>query len=190
MIYICIPTTPERRNRCNDLIRSIQENTEGIKYSIVVYENLDGGWVPAVYNMLENINGIVWLLGSDTIVEKDAVKTLYNVFIEAFPNQDGVCEPYNEMHGDTLCQHPFAHADTIRKYLDKRFTHWYSDNWFTSLAKKDDKLIYVPEAKIQHNHFINGKAEKDKTYETIFNPETIEKDRQLFIKLKQEYETT
>ena len=182
---ICIPTTPERRKRTNELIRSIQENTN-IPYRICIYENNDGGWVPAVYNMLENIDGFVWLLGSDTIVEKDALEILIKRYTGAFPQQDGICEPFNEMHGDTLCQHPFGHKNTILKYLDKRFTHWYSDNWFTILSKKDGKLLYVPDAKIQHNHFVNGKAEVDETYKIIFNPETIERDRLLFEKLKNE----
>lgn len=185
MIYIIIPTTPERRERANQLIKSIQENTQDVKYSIVVYENNDGGWVPAVYNMLEGINGLVWLLGSDCIVLPDALKTLKNAYQSNFPNQDGICEPFNELHGETLCQHPFGHSDTIKKYLDRRFTHWYSDNWFSLLAKRDNKLVFVPEAKIEHRHFINGKAEVDETYKTIFNKDTIEKDRLLFEQLKQ-----
>lgn len=178
MIYILIPTTPERRHRCNELVKSIQENTHDIPYTICVYENNDGGWVPAVYNALEGINGIVWLLGSDCIVENNAVKTLFDNYKEGY-----VLEPFNEMHNDTLCQHPFGHSDTIKKYLDKRFTHWYSDSYFHLQAKRDGKLLYVPEAKIQHNHFVNGKAEVDETYKTVFNPETIEKDRLLFNEL-------
>lgn len=185
MIYIVIPTTPERRYRTEQLVKSIQENTD-IPYVLCVYENNDGGWVKAVYNAIEGINGLVWLLGSDTIVEKDALKTLYNAYTETFPLQDGICEPFNEMHGETLCQHPFGHSETIKKYLDKRFVHWYSDTYMTLLARKDGKLLYVPEAKIQHNHFVNGKAEVDETYKTIFNPETVEKDRLLFKQLTHE----
>lgn len=186
MIYICIPTTPERRHRTEQLVKSIQENSQDVPHTICIYENNDGGWVPAVYNMLESINGLVWLLGSDTIVEKDALKTLYNAYTATFPLQDGICEPFNELQGDTLCQHPFGHTETIKKYLDKRFVHWYSDNLFTIRAKKDGKLLYVPEAKIQHNHFVNGKAEVDETYKTIFNKDTVEKDRLLFEQLKDE----
>jgi len=185
MIYIVIPTTPERRHRCDQLVKSIQENTHDIPYTICIYENNDGGWVPAVYNALQGIDDYVWLLGSDCIVENNAVKILWET-LEKYPEGFMVLEPYNELHGDTLCQHPFGHARMIRRYLDKRFTHWYSDNYFTLLAKKDGRLLYVPEAKIQHNHFVNGKAEVDETYKTIFNPETVEKDRLLFEKLTNE----
>lgn len=188
MIYIIIPTTPERRHRTNELVKSIQENTKDIPYTICVYENNDGGWVPAVYNALEGLeyDTMVWLLGSDCIVENNAVKILSDAYDTYFPDSDGVLEPYNELHGDTLCQHPFASVYLIKKYLDERFIHWYSDNYFTMLARKDGILRYVPEAKIQHNHFINGKAEVDETYKTIFNPETVERDRLLFEQLKNE----
>lgn len=181
MIYIIIPTTPERRYRCNQLVKSIQENTHDIPYTICIYENLDGGWVPAIYNALEGINGLVWLLGSDTIVENNAVKILFDNYKDGY-----ILEPFNEMHGETLCQHPFGHSDTIKKYLDKRFIHWYSDTYFTLLAKRDNKLLFVPEAKIQHNHFVNGKADVDETYKTIFNEETVAKDRLLFNQLTNE----
>ncbi len=183
MIHIVIPTTPDRRKRTQELVDSIRQNTTDIEYEIVVFENELGGWVPAVYEALKDINGFVWLLGSDCIVEKDALKILWDGFINRFPDKDGVAEPYNELHNGTLCQHPLGHRDTILKYLDKRFIHWYSDTWFTMQATKDNKLVYVPEAKIQHNHFINGKAEKDATYEIVFNPDTIAQDRLLFEQL-------
>lgn len=187
MIYICIPTTPERNERTKQLVQSIHENTQNVEHCVVVFENKLGGWVPAVHKMLEGINGYVVLLGSDVIVHKDWLKNLSEAFFKAFPNGDGVAEPFNELQGDKLCQHPMAHSETIKKYLDKRFTHWYSDNLFTLLAQRDGKLIYVPDAKIEHKHFVNGKAEMDETYKTIFNPVTVEKDRLTFIELIKEY---
>ena len=184
MIYIIIPTTPERRLRTNQLIKSIQEQTSGVKYTISVYENNDGGWVPAIYNAIDGLKDdtLVWILGSDCIVENNAVKILLDVY----NNVGGVLEPYNELHKDKLCQHPFTTVANIKKYLNKRFIHWYSDNWFTEQAKKDGILTYVPEARIQHNHFVNGRAEVDETYKTIFNPETVERDRQVYEQLKNE----
>lgn len=185
MIYIIIPTTKDRRPRTKELVKSIEETSDGIEYAIVIFENELGGWVPAIYKAIEGIDGLVWLLGSDCIVKDGALKTLYETYMNNFPNNDGVCEPYNELHGDKLCQHPFAHSKTIKKYLDKRFTHWYSDNYFTILANNDNKLVYVPDAIIEHNHFINGKAQLDETYVKIFDPVTIEKDKLLFEKLTQ-----
>lgn len=183
MFYICIPTTPERRGRVGELVKSIQENVK-TPHCLVVYENNDGGWVKAVHNMLEGIDGYVSLLGSDCIVHNDYLARLWEKYQENFTDDTGVCEPFNEMHAHNLAQHPFAHSKTIKKYLDKDFIHWYSDVWFTDQARADQKLIYVPEAKIEHRHFINGKAVKDKTYETIFNPITIAKDKATYERKK------
>lgn len=184
MIYIIIPTTKDRRPRLKELLDSIERYTENMKHCVVIYENSDGGWVPAILNAIEGITGICVLLGSDTVVEKDWLLSLWNGFIKAFPYADGVAEPYNELHGDRLCQHPMAHSDTIRKYLYEGYTHWYSDNDFTDQARRDGKLVYVPEARIEHKHVINGKAMPDETYMIVFNPETNEKDRQLYEKRK------
>lgn len=183
MINIVIPTTPERVDRCNELIKSIQENTHDVEYRIIVFPNNLGGWVPAVLRAIEDLHPCipVWLLGSDCIVENNAVKILYDKWLE---DDTKILEPFNELHGGALCQHPFTQPGNIEKYLDSRFTHWFSDNWFDDQARRDGKLVYVPEAKIEHRHFINGKAPRDKTYETIFNPGTIEKDRLLYEKLK------
>ncbi len=187
MIYIVIPTTKARRRRTQELVRSIQENSDGMEYSIVIFENELGGWVPAVHKALEGFkdDAIVWLLGSDCIVEKGALYELD--FAYTHVKRAIVLEPYNELHGGNLCQHPFGPVRLIKKYLDSRFTHWYSDNLFTDLARRDAALLYVPEARIQHNHFVNGKAPKDSTYETIFDPATVEKDRLLYDKLRVEY---
>lgn len=184
MIYIIIPTTKDRRPRAQQLLESIQEHTQNVQHCVVLYENRDGGWVPAILNAIKGINGYCVLLGSDTIVEKDWLKNLWEGFCRAFPNGDGVAEPYNEIHGDKLCQHPLAHSSTIRKYIYPGYVHWYSDNDFTDQAVRDGKLVYVPEARIQHNHFVNGKAEMDETYKVVFNPKTNEQDRQLYERRK------
>lgn len=184
MIYIIVPYTYERIGRTNELLKSIQENTNNVKHCVILYCNADGGWVKAVHNALEGLNGYCVLLGSDVIVEKDWLKTLWAAFCKAFPNGDGVAEPFNEIQGDKICQHPLAHSSTIRKYLHKGYTHWYSDNEFTERAQADGKLIYVPDAKIDHRHFVNGKAEIDETYKIIFDENTVERDRFLYEKRK------
>jgi len=182
MITVVIPTTPDRRERLAELLASIYEYTKDVKYRIIIYENLDGGWVPAILNAMQGISGLVWLLGSDTVLKNNAIKILNDRY------EDGlVLAPYNELQGESLCQHPFADSDIIRKYLHKDFVHWYSDNLFTELAKRDGKLVYVPEAEIEHKHFVNGKAQMDDTYKLVFDPEQIDRDRETYNRLKSEY---
>lgn len=181
MIYICIPTTPVRRERLKELIASIYEHTTDIQHTIVIYENNDGGWVKAVDNMLKGINGYVVLLGSDVVVKEKWLSTLWERFIKVFPNGDGAAQPYDEINNGRLCQHPLAHSDTIKKYLHLGYIHNFSDNDMTEQLLRDGKYLYVPESRIEHKHVVNKKAPMDETYEVIFNKESIEKDKNLFL---------
>lgn len=186
LIYIVIPTTKERRGRLRELLDSIEENTEGMNYSIVIFENELGGWVPAVHKALSGINGFVVLLGSDIVVKKDWLKILWQEFIRQFTDRDGAAQPFDEINNGRLCQHPLAHSETIKKYLDRDFIHNFSDNYMTILLQREGKYLYVPEAKIEHKHFINKKAEKDKTYEIVFS--SFERDRKVFERKMDEIE--
>lgn len=185
MIYICIPTTPDRHNRLKELIDSIHEHTQNIEHTVVFYPNELGGWVKAVHRMLEGIDGYVVLLGSDVVVKKDWLRILWDRFIAVFPDGSGAAQPYDEINRGMLCQHPLAHSRTIKKYLYKGYIHNFSDNDMTETLLRDGKYLYVPESKIEHKHFIIGKAEKDKTYEMVFNKENWEKDHALFLTRKQ-----
>lgn len=184
-ITIVIPNTEERRNRADTLLQSIKENTNYPNYSVKVFYNELGGWVPAVHEAIKDIDGYVVLLGSDVVVKKNWLTTLVARFFEKFPNGDGAVQPFDEINNGALCQHPLAHTDTIRKYLDKRFIHNFSDNWMTEMLKKEDKYLYVPESKIEHRHWVNNKAEKDTTYETVMS--TYEQDKETYNQLKKEY---
>jgi hypothetical protein len=183
-MYIVIPTTPERHERTKELLDSINKHIKS-PHKILIYTNNDGGWVKAVYNAIEGLSGWVWLISSDCVVENDVLSILWHAAKDR--PADCVYEPYNELHGDILCQHPFARVETIKKYLHPDFVHNCSDVLFTQLAIRDNKLFYVPEARIEHKHFVNGKAERDATYDVIFNDDTIKKDRETYDRLKKEY---
>ncbi len=177
MIFILIPTTKERRPRLKELIDSIHENTQGIDYSIVTFEN-HIGWVRAHRSMLNRINGYCVLLADDLIVKENWLQNLWNSFVDAFPAGDGIAEPFNEIHGPNLSQHPLGRSDTILKYLHKGYIHNYSDNEFTDRARADGKLIYVPTAIIEHKHWTNGKAQRDETY--LSQLKSLEHDKELY----------
>lgn len=185
MIYIVVPTTKERRPRLRELLDSIDENTEGMKYTVCVYENWDGGWVSAVHNAIDGIDGMVMLLGSDVVVKKDWLRNLWEAFCREFPNRDGAAQPYDEIHRGGICQHPLARADTIRQYLDKDFVHNFSDNWMTDMLQAENKYIYVPNAIIEHKHHVNKKALEDETYKKV--AENYTGDRATYLRKKREW---
>lgn len=181
MITIVIPTTIERYNnaRTNELVDSIIKNTR-LPYRILVYVNEDGGWVKAVHNALAEIDGFVVLLGDDVIVHENWLDNLWAGFCKAFPKKDGCAQPFDEINGGRLCQHPLGHSRVILKYLDTDFIHNFSDNWMTERLVEDGKYTYVPDAKIEHKHWVNKKAVQDKTYQTVMS--TYETDRAMYIK--------
>ncbi len=176
MIYIMIPTTKERRPQTDRLLQSIRENTEDIPHCVVLYENSDGGWVKALHRAMEGINDFVMLIGCDCVVQKGWLSTLWNAFLKAYPTGNGVVEPYNEFHHGKLCQHPLGHSLIIKQYLDKDFVHNFSDNWMTDRLNEVGGYTYVPEAKIEHMHWANGKAEQDETYKILMSTYHIDKE--------------
>jgi len=185
IIYIMIPTTKERRPRLRELLDSIDENTDGMKYVVCVYENEDGGWVRAIHNAIAGIDGMVMLLGSDVVVKKDWLRNLWEVFCREFPRRDGAAQPYDEIHKGGLCQHPLARADTIRQYLDQDFIHNFSDTWMTEMLREEKKYVYVPNAIIEHKHFLINKADEDETYKKVF--ESYDRDKAVYVRKKKEW---
>lgn len=182
MITVLIPTTPDRRTRLQECLTAIWENTTDIEYRVVIFEN-EIGWTKAIHKALEGIDGYVVVIGSDVIVKTGWLRTLNNKFFEAFPEGDGVASPYDEFHNGKLITHPFAHSKTLLKYISTEYFHCFSDNELTDRAIADGKYIYVPEAKIDHRHVLNHKADIDDTYRKIYQ-ETINKDQETYIRRK------
>lgn len=179
-ITILIPTTPDRRERLAECVKAIQENTDGVDYRVLVYENTIG-WTKAIHKALNGINGFVVVIGNDVKVQKGWLKALKESFEKNFPNDDGIAHPYDEFHNGSLITHPFAHSSTLKKYISTEYFHCFSDNELTIVMKSLGKEVYVPEAKIEHLHYVNKKAPIDETYKRIYE-EMYEKDRQTFIR--------
>lgn len=180
MIYILIPHTPDRRERLRETIDSIHANTDGIDYCIVTFENDYGGWARSLLNMMDGIHGLAIILESDTVVEEGWLRVLLDNYKQGF-----ILEPYNELHNGTLCQHPFGHTDLLKKYLNPDYFHSFADNEFHDRAVADGVYRYVPESRIEHRHYVNGKAPNDASYQRIYSPEVFEKDRELYQQRKQ-----
>lgn len=181
MISICIPHTPDRRDRLQDTIDSIRENVS-VPHTIVTYENNYIGWAQAVDDMLSCVRGTAFVIGSDVLIEKGCVETLAKAY--AASDTAAVVEPYNELQNGKLCQHPFGDSQLIRRYLHTGYKHCFADNELTERLVKDNKYLYVPEARIDHRHFVNGKAPMDKGYEFSLGEKDYTTDRELFTKRK------
>ena len=177
MINIVIPTTPERKERLKECIESIHKNS-GTEYNIHTYTSEGEGWVKAVHKALRGIEGLTVIVGDDMTFDKDWLKILEEEYWKEFPENDGLAQPYDEIHRGLVAVCPMADAENLRKYIHKGYTHNYSDRELTDIFQNKGKYLYVPESIVNHNHYVLGKAENDKTYES--NKETYVEDRILY----------
>lgn len=183
MIYIIIPTTKERRERLNKCIESIRLNNFPV--TICIYEGEDGGYVRAVLNTLQGINGLCFILGDDAILDKDCIKTLYEKYESLDNKEEWLLQPYEQIQKGNLATMPFCHSDIIKRYLFSGYKHNYSDTELTDRMLAMGRYLPVLEAKINHEHFTCG-AEIDETYKK--NNATMEEDRLLYLKRKNNYD--
>lgn len=177
LLYILIPTTKSRRERLDKCIASIKEHVK-TPHAIVTYENSRGGFVPAIHDMLKGINGVVWAIGDDTIIETDGVDILWQKYHETYPKHDGVCQPDDCLLHGVVITMPMCHARILEKFTYKGYLHWGADAEFTDIMKANNKYTYVPEAVINHKHWVNGQATMDETYSK--NNETNDADVELY----------
>lgn len=70
-------------------------------------------------------------------------------------------------HDETLVRHPFIGGDIVRKlgWLSAPgIKHWFVDNVWSEIVRTVECGQYLPEIKMEHYHFLNGKAQNDRTY--------------------------
>lgn len=176
-ITILIPTTPERRERLQQTIQSIREHTTQ-PYRLMIYENNYEGYVKAIHTLLEGVDGLVWCLNDDVILKNDALKILSDKFEELYPQHNGLLQPRDGIQEGNVCTLPFCHSKIMQRFTHKGYHHNFADQEFTLIMKANNLYTYVPEAVVEHKHWINGKAEQDKTYTD--SQTRFEKDKELF----------
>lgn len=163
MIYILIPTTKERRLRLEKCINSIRENVSQFPFVICTYENNNEGYVKALSRMIEEIKGVVFLVSDDMVLEKDCIENLYKRYLEAFPNLDGMAQPYENFGHGQNGDSPMIHSDILRPFLELGYHH-YADAEIAIALNKQGKYLVVPEAKLFHEHPNEFPELMDETY--------------------------
>jgi hypothetical protein len=178
-VYVLIPTTAGRRNNLIATIDSVRKNT--FPHAIVIYENQDGGYVPAVHNMLLGINALVFIINDDMTIGSFCLATLYDEYIKRYPNFDGLLQPLEQFGHGRNAVSPFCHSDVLKKYLFKGYKHNFCDTELVAVMSALKKYAYVPTAIMFHNHFkITRKI--DDTYK--ISQATFKQDRQLYFQRK------
>jgi hypothetical protein len=162
MIHILIPTTKNRREKLDECLTAIRENTD-IPHLLTVYENSEGGCVPANLRMVEGLkdNEIVVVLNDDMIVQPNWLGVLISAYLQRFPDGNGLAYPDDMLRGELLST---IFCCTV-KYLKENYFSGYRHNYADQelMDRSQGKLLYVPESKVLHKHMNNG-GTPDETY--------------------------
>ena len=182
--YVLIPHTPDRRARLQEAMAAIHQNTDPniTPYAIVTYENDYIGFPNAIRDMVDNIDGYVFMCASDLIMGPKWLEILWRKYEQL--GRKGAVEPFNEIQQGGLAQHTLSHSSLVKEFLSRAYFHYYADNEMSERIKEAGLYTYVPEAPMEHRHVINQKAEMDEGYRVVLDPERNEKDRVTYEKRK------
>lgn len=179
-VYICIPTTSERKERLATCIESIHKNA-GYPHVICTYENYREGFIQPILRILAGLkpDQLVWCIGDDTLlVERDTLKRLVDAY-----KPDHVINPDDGIQHGAIITMPLSSAITMRFGTYAGYFLNYADLEFTAVMTCLGRYIYLPEVKVQHSHWRNQKAIRDDTY--AFADEIAKIDLELFNKRKE-----
>ena|SRR3990167_4336911 len=178
MIYILIPTTPERDKRLQETLASIKKSICDQEIEIVIDVNEYEGFVKPVIRMLNKIEGLCMIVPNDVILWPSAIQRCYNEYIRNFPDNDGLVGWGSEgMEIDYMC-FPFAHSRTMREIVNPIYFHNFSDREWTEIMKKRGKYYPIRNATCTHNHYTKYPELLDKTYQ--INEDTSSADGKIY----------
>lgn len=166
-LYVCIPTTKERRPRLANCISSIHENA-GYPHCIVTYENEGEGFCGPIHRILTGFSygTLVWCIGDDSILtEPDTIKRLVLRLKQAYPDFTGVVQPDDGIQHGRIATMPLCAASTMLQYTHKGYFLNFADNEATERLIAKGKYLYCPEIYVDHQHAVVGKATNDRTYQ-------------------------
>ena len=182
-VVVCIPTTPERRDRLAVCMESINTYA-GYPCIIMTHENEYEGFIVAIHRILDRLadDTLIWVIGDDvTMHEPDTMKRMVEAYDKMYPDHDGVVNPNDGIQRGALITAPLTTAKIMRDGTSKEFFHSYADNLFTDRMKCLGKYTYLPDIHVTHNHHCNGLAKKDHTY--AIASEHLQRDYDIYQRL-------
>lgn len=165
-VVVCIPTTPERRDRLATTVASLAEYA-GCRHVVMTYENTGEGYVKALHTLLGTLrlDTLVWCIADDVqLCEPNTLGRLVDALYATYPKGDGVVNPDDGIQHGVIMTMPLCTVETLLHHYDTRFFHYFADTLFTDIMRKKNKYLYVPEVHVTHKHHVNGLAPKDHTY--------------------------
>lgn len=104
------------------------------------------------------------MVADDVVPETDK----WDVILRDACLPDKISWGWDGIQNEMLPVHPFIGGDLVRKlgwWAPPDLNHWFVDNAWKAIADGANCAIYLPDVKMTHHHFSNGKAQIDRTYE-------------------------
>ena len=183
MISILTPSRG-RPKRYERFAESVMSNADG-EVELLTYVDSDdptcteypkdvyvGPKQPSVgccWNYLAEVaDGDVLIMGNDDLVYRtEGWDTILLDQLSGFSDKI-YCAYFNDgINGKKHCAFPIISRkwfETVGRFVPECFRFFCHDTWVMDVARKIDRLHYIPEVFIEHEHFTNKKAPKDKTY--------------------------
>ena len=171
MIYVLIPTTPERSERLKKTLDSIKSSICDQEIKILTEVSEGEGANKPLKRLLDKVDGLVFPLGDDNTVEPDTLQLLYDAYIREFPDKDGMTLPAGS---DSY----LVHSDIMKKYFHFGYFHLYSDREFYDIMYIKRKTYRVKGAVVNHDHYTKKATLDDETYR--LSVKHREADRELY----------
>lgn len=128
--------------------------------------------------------GDVLLLANDDIrFRTRGWDSIVDAAFDAFPNRVGMVWCQDGINGDCHAAFPFVSREwyeAVGHFTPGIFEFGYNDTWIYDIAKRADRLCYLPDVFIEHMHFTAGKAPMDETYKKQRRDRRWARDGELF----------
>ncbi len=92
----------------------------------------------------------------------------WDVIMATACQPDKIAWGWDGIQNENLPVHPFIGGNLVRNlgwWAAPGMKHWFVDNVWKQIADSLNCGVYLPDVKMTHLHFINGKAQMDRTYE-------------------------
>lgn len=183
MIYVLIPTTPDREDRLQKAIASVKRSMCDQPIEIIVEYNNYEGMIKPLLRMVNRVDGLAILITNDIEIMPSTIQELYNAYIKNFPDNDGLVGWGDGLIKlDEMC-FPFAHTKVLREIIHPAYFHNFADRDWTAVMKLRGKYLAVTRPLCTHNHYSRNPALKDKTYEV--NESTSDADSLVYAQRKE-----
>jgi len=133
-----------------ECVKAVQQNSN-YPHELVIFENLLGGWVRAVREMIKDLGeDPIVVIGDDTLPQPDWLKILVESYKERFPRNDGLAQPDDGLHRGRIASYPMATPRFLQRWIYSGYKHNYADKELRNVAQTKGMYLWVAESKVVH----------------------------------------